>query len=57
MAKANPAQSKPPVQEIKESKEPVIEFIGEGADKVKFTIDPAASRIRVHASGMVLTDY
>lgn len=36
---------------------PVIEYHGEGADKVKFTVDPKARRIRVFANGCILTDY
>lgn len=34
-----------------------VEFIGEGADKIKFNVDPKATRIRVYANGVVLTDY
>lgn len=32
---------------------PPIEYIGEGAEKVKFTINPKAQKYVVHASGMV----
>jgi hypothetical protein len=34
-----------------------IEYIGEGAEKVKFTIDPKATSIRVYPNGLVLVDY
>lgn len=36
---------------------PEIQYFGEGADKVKFTIDPKAKLIRVYGSGVVLVDY
>lgn len=36
---------------------PIIEYFGEGADAVEFTIDPNATRIRVYATGLILTDY
>lgn len=32
---------------------PVIEFIGEGAEKVLFTVNPKALKYVVHANGMV----
>lgn len=34
-----------------------IEYVGEGADKVKFTVDPKAKRTRVYSSGIVVVDY
>jgi hypothetical protein len=30
-----------------------IEYIGEGAEKVKFTINPKATKYVVHASGLI----
>jgi hypothetical protein len=36
---------------------PVIEYIGEGAEEVEFTVDPKATTIRVYANGIILTDY
>lgn len=36
---------------------PKVEYFGEGADKIKFTVDPKATRVRVYANGMILTDY
>lgn len=33
-----------------------VEFIGEGAEKIKFTADPKAKLIRVYANGIV-TSY
>ena len=43
--------------DIENKKAPIIEFYGEGAEDVKFNIDPNANRIRVYASGLILTDY
>ena len=68
MAKANPAsavpeeevtpQEKPKaVKKTAEGGSAQIEFVGEGADKVKFTVDPKAKRVRVYANGLILTDY
>lgn len=69
MARANPA-NKPqpndaaetenkqePIIETENKKEPIIEFYGEGAEDVKFNIDQNATRIRVYATGLILTDY
>lgn len=47
---------KAPAVESKDTK-PVIEYHGEGAEKIKFTVDPKAARIRVYANGCILTDY
>lgn len=61
MADAIPASAAPkknpkaPAVEPKD--EPKIEYIGEGADKIKFTVDPRATRVRVLANGLILTDY
>lgn len=33
---------------------PVIEFFGEGADKVKFTINPNAKHYAVHSNGIIV---
>ena len=55
MAKANPV--KIGAEEAQEKKEPVIEYFGEGADKVEFEVDPKAVRIRVYGNGTVLVDY
>ena len=55
MANAKPARL---VDEPKEEqKAPKIEYYGEGADKVKFEIDPKAKLIRVYANGIILVDY
>lgn len=32
-----------------------VEFVGEGAEKIKFTPDPKAKLIRVNSSGIVQT--
>lgn len=60
MAKARPAQRPEEFegsQEVEEQNGPIIEYFGPNADKVKFEADPKAKRIRVFATGHVLTDY
>ena len=59
MARANPANKPQPndAAETENKQEPIIEFYGEGAEDVKFNIDPNATRIRVYADGLILTDY
>ena len=59
MARANPANKPQPndAAETENKQEPIIEFYGEGAEDVKFNIDPNAARIRVYATGLILTDY
>lgn len=59
MARANPANKPQPNDgdETENKQEPIIEFYGEGAEDVKFNIDPNATRIRVYATGLILTDY
>ena len=59
MARANPANKPQPNEgaDIENKKEPIIEFYGEGAEDVKFNIDPNAALIRVYATGLILTDY
>lgn len=62
MADANPAQAAPKRKKEEgapaPSSEPVkVEYIGEGADKIKFKVDPKATRIRVYADGRILVDY
>lgn len=59
MARANPA-NKPQLNDAAETEnkqEPIIEFYGEGAEDVKLNIDQNATRIRVYATGLILTDY
>jgi hypothetical protein len=55
MAAANPTKlgSNVPVEKSKQ----VVQYFGEGADKVKFVADPNASLIRVYANGCILMDY
>lgn len=36
---------------------PQIEYYGEGADKVKFTVDKNARLIRVFGDGRIMIDY
>lgn len=56
MAKANPARLG--AEEPQEKKDtPVIQYFGEGAEKIKFEVDPRATLIRVYANGVVLVDY
>ena len=59
MARANPANKPQPndAAETENKQEPIIEFYGDGAEDVKFNIDPNATLIRVYADGRVLTDY
>lgn len=57
MARANPANKSQPNEDETEKKEPIIEYFGEGAEDVKFNIEPNATRIRVYADGRILTDY
>ena len=57
MANAIPASSAPKKEPKVAPKSPNVEYIGEGAEKVKFTVDPKAKRTRVYASGVVVTDY
>ena len=59
MARANPANKPQPndAAETENKQEPIIEFYGEGAEDVKFNIEPNATRIRVYVDGRVLTDY
>lgn len=58
MANAIPASAAPKAPKVpKESGGPKIEYFGEGAEKIKFTVDPKATVIRVYANGLILTDY
>lgn len=57
MADAKPATLAPEKPVKKESNKPEIQYFGDGADKVKFEIDPKAKLIRVYGNGVVLTDY
>lgn len=45
------------VPETNKSGKPEMQYFGEGADKVKFEVDPKAKIIRVYSSGLVLVDY
>lgn len=57
MADANPAMKvEAPKKSSKEDK-PEIQYFGDGADKVKFEVDPKAKLIRVYGNGIVLVDY
>ena len=59
MARANQANKSQSndVDETENKQEPIIEFYGDGAEDVKFNIDQNATRIRVYATGLILTDY
>jgi len=52
MAKANPTNLNPQPPEVK-TEGPVIEYIGVGAELVKFTINPQATRYVVNANGLI----
>lgn len=56
MANAKPVSLAPEKVEKKAST-PEIQYFGEGADKIKFEVDPNARLIRVYSSGVVLVDY
>ncbi len=43
----------PQVPEDTPASGPTIEYVGAGAEKVKFTINPKAERYIVHASGLI----
>lgn len=57
MADAKPSRPVPSKKPEPPEGGPKVEFIGEGAEKIKFTVDPKATLIRVHANGIVMTDY
>lgn len=57
MANANPVDAGKPEVKKDASGKPEIQYFGEGADKVKFEVDPNAKLIRVYAEGLVLVDY
>jgi hypothetical protein len=57
MAAAKPANRQPKEADQQTSNGPEIEYFGEGAEDVKFDIDPKAVRIRVYAEGRILIDY
>ena len=59
MANANPASAAPKTPKVpaKESGGPKIEYFGEGAEKIKFTVDPKASTVRVYDNGIIVTIY
>lgn len=55
MANAKPARLTDEPKD--ENKKPVIQYFGDGAEKVKFEVDPKATLIRVFANGTILVDY
>lgn len=57
MAKANPASEAVEKPKKEDKNVPVIQYFGEGAEEVKFEVEPNATLIRVYANGMVLVDY
>ena len=59
MAKETPVSAAPKKdpKEPSAPKGPPIEYLGEGAEKIKFTVDPRATSIRVYADGRILVDY
>lgn len=57
MATAKRKQHPQPEAQAQETPKPVIQYLGEGAENVKFEIDPRAALIRVYADGRVSVDY
>lgn len=60
MARPKRTSETPQIPEVttqEQANQPKVEFYGEGAEQVKFTIDPKATRIRVFNHGLVLYDY
>lgn len=58
MANAKPSSpSRKPEGASAPKGEPEIKYFGEGADKIKFNVDPKAKLIRVYADGRILVDY
>lgn len=56
MAKANPSNlNNQPPEPLKGG--PEIEYVGEGAKEVVFTIHPKARKYVVHATGQVLETF
>ena len=53
MATSNNSKNQQVPPQVDKPTGPPIEYIGEGADKVKFTINPKAVKYVVHANGMV----
>jgi hypothetical protein len=54
MADAKPSKT---VEEVAPAISDVVEYIGEGSKKVKFTPDPKAAKTRVYDDGFVVIDY
>jgi len=59
LAKETPVSAAPKKlpKEPNAPKGPPIEYLGVGAENVKFTVDPRATAIRVYADGRILVDY
>lgn len=58
MARAKPANlPSEDGEQVVEQTGPQIEYFGEGAENVEIPDDPKAVRLRVFASGLILTDY
>jgi len=53
MADAKPANN--PVEEPVVAQE--VDYIGKGAEKIKYTADPLAKKTRVYDDGFVVVDY
>lgn len=56
MAKANPSKLDPKPPVLPEGG-PVIEYVGEGADKIVFFVNPAATKYVVYADGHILETF
>lgn len=57
MATAKRKQQPQPDTQAPETNKPVIQYFGEGAENVKFEIDPRAVLIKVYADGRISVDY
>jgi len=58
VANAIPTSAAPKKEPKETPKAPAnVEYVGEGADKVKFTVDPKAKHTRVYSSGMIVVTY
>lgn len=58
--KISPAPKSEPVEAITPPADAVpanVTFIGEGAEKIKFTVDPKAKKTVVYADGIVVSSY
>ena len=53
-ANPQPQSEDTPQASLQEPQGPAIEYIGDGAEKVKFTVNPKAAHYKVFAIGQVV---